>query len=107
MSNLYFDKLSKAIENGASRGIDEVTSLLESDMRMYAPIRTGALKASIETDKLDDFTSIVGSDIYYAHHVDKYYERLGNSYVDKTLDSNEDLIADIIVDEISKSIDEI
>ena len=100
-------KMNSAIEAGSSRGIDEVALLLESDMRMYAPIKTGALKASIETDKLDKLSTIVGSDIYYAHYVDKYYENKGMSYVDMTMESNEDLIADIIIEEILKSIDEI
>ena len=100
-------RMNSAIETGASRGIDEIAMLLEDDMRMYAPIKTGALKRSIETDKINDLSTIVGSDIYYAHYVDKYYENKGISYVDRTFESNEDLVADIIIDEILKSIDEI
>ena len=46
------DRLSSGLESGASRGLDEISQLLETDMRLFAPIRTGALKASIETDTM-------------------------------------------------------
>ena len=96
------NEISKAIEDGASRGIDMVMDILESDMRMNAPIRTGRLKASIETDKLDKLKSEVGSDLYYAGYAD--YHR---PYVDKTVQSNEDVIVDVITDEIMRSINEL
>ena len=89
-----------AIKRGAERGLNKVTEIVERDLKQQVPVVTGRLQRSIDIEEQGEFVRSVGSDLFYAQYVEKY-----KSYTEPVLLKDEDIIADIIIDEIMKEIE--
>ena len=89
-----------AIKRGAERGLTKISEIVERDLKQQVPVVTGRLQRSIDIEEQGKFLKSVGSDLFYAQYVEKY-----KSYTEPVLLKDEDIIADIIIDEIMKEIE--
>ena len=88
-----------AIKRGAERGLTKISEIVERDLKQQVPVVTGRLQRSINIEEQGGFVRSVGSDLFYAQYVEKY-----KSYTEPVLLKDEDIIADIIIDEIMKEL---
>ena len=60
----------KKVEQAASSGLKRATALVERDAKILSPVLTGTLKRSITHEFIGEHTTIVGSNVEYAPHVE-------------------------------------
>ena len=90
------------VKNAIKKGLDKIGKMIERDVRIFAPRKTGLLKSSINSTQRG-FKVVIGSPLNYA----EYMEWPGNviregrrPYFEPAFDKNMPLIAMIIVNEI-------
>lgn len=95
-------RMKDAIRVGAERGLNRVSEVVERDLKGQVPVVTGRLQRSIGIENEGDLVRSVGTDLYYAQYVERH-----KSFIDPVLLKDEDLIADIIIEEIFNEIDKL
>ena len=95
-------RMKDAIRVGAERGLNKVSEVVERDLKGQVPVVTGRLQRSIGIEKEGDLVRSIGTDLYYAQYVERH-----KSYTEPVLLKDEDIIADIIIEEIINEIDKL
>jgi len=69
---INFDKIMKKIdmEEDINKAVERVALLIEGEAKKLCPVRTGRLRASIHTGKIEDGVYYVGTNVHYAPYVE-------------------------------------
>jgi len=97
------DYLDKSIQNAISTGLQKAGFAIERDAKLFAPVKTGRLRASINTQKLTDLKISVQDGVLYG-----VYNELGTRYMNPhpfllpAFEKNKLMIPRLVQEEINK-----
>ena len=69
---INFDKIMKKVQVGddLNKAVERIALLIEGEAKRLCPVRTGRLRASIHTGKIEEGVYYVGTNVYYAPYVE-------------------------------------
>jgi len=69
---INFDKITKKVkmEKELNKAVERIAFLIEGEAKKLCPVRTGRLRASIHTGKIEDGVYYVGTNVHYAPYVE-------------------------------------
>jgi len=72
ISLINFDKIMKKVqvEEELNKAVERIACLVEGEAKRLCPVRTGRLRASIHTGKIEDGVYYVGTNVHYAPYVE-------------------------------------
>ena len=101
---INMDDLKRKVLEGAIEGLEKAAELVKDDSKKRAPVKTGALRDSIEV--FDNFQTNVkiGTHIYYGFHQHETNPNGKAFYLRNAVIENENTINDIVAREIENKI---
>ena len=67
-----FDKIMKKVDmkKELEEAVEAIAYMIEGEAKRICPVRTGRLRASIHTGKIEEGVYYVGTNVYYAPYVE-------------------------------------